>query len=245
MYSSTKGVTSVCANLMIERGLLDPDATVASVWPEFAAERQGTITVGHVLSHQAGLPYIDRDLTLEDTLAWHPAADALAAQAPIWEPGTTHGYHMRTFGWLVGELVRVAPIRQHRTIGRWFRDEIGEPLGLDFWIGLPEALEPRVARLVPPTTDLREALKAFGDDLLARARVLESRRALQLRRHVEHPRIARRRAAVVERHRQRTRTRAPVRGVHRRGRRRLWRASCATTRCSRRPPSGHAARTRC
>ncbi len=165
VFSSTKGVTSVCANLMIERGLLDPDATVASVWPEFAQNGKGAITIGNVLSHQAGLPYIDRDLTLEDALAWHPAADALAAQAPIWEPGTTHGYHMRTFGWLVGELARRAD-PQHRTIGRWFRDEIGEPLALDFWIGLPEPLEPRVARLIPPTTDLREVLKAFGDELL-------------------------------------------------------------------------------
>jgi CubicO group peptidase (beta-lactamase class C family) len=165
VFSSTKGVTSVCANLMIERGLLDPDATVASIWPEFAQSGKEAITIGHVLSHQAGLPYIDRDLTLEDALAWHPATDALAAQAPIWEPGTAHGYHMRTFGWLVGELARRAD-PQHRTIGRWFRDEIGEPLALDFWIGLPEPLEPRVARLVPPPTDLREVLKAFGDDLL-------------------------------------------------------------------------------
>jgi CubicO group peptidase (beta-lactamase class C family) len=72
---------------------------------------------------------------------------------------------MRTFGWLVGELVRRAD-PQHRTLGRWFRDEIADPLALDFWIGLPESLEPRVARLVPPKADLRAALQAFGDDLL-------------------------------------------------------------------------------
>jgi CubicO group peptidase (beta-lactamase class C family) len=165
VYSSTKGVTSVCANVMIERGLLEPDGRVATIWPEFARNGKDVVTVGQVLSHQAGLPYVDQTLTLDEALQWEPPVAALAAQAPIWEPGTAHGYHMRTFGWLVGELVRRAD-PQHRTIGRWFREEIAEPLGLDFWIGLPEALEPRLARLVPPKTDLREALRAFGDDLL-------------------------------------------------------------------------------
>jgi CubicO group peptidase (beta-lactamase class C family) len=165
VYSSTKGVTSIVANAMIERGLLDPDGPVAAVWPEFAQRGKDTITVAQVLSHQAGLPYIDQTLTLDEALQWEPPTAALAAQAPIWEPGSTHGYHMRTFGWLVGELARRAD-PQHRSIGMWFRDEIAEPLGLDFWIGLPEELEPRVATLVPPKIDLREALRAFGDDLL-------------------------------------------------------------------------------
>jgi CubicO group peptidase (beta-lactamase class C family) len=88
---------------------------------------------------------------------------ALAAQAPIWPPGTRHGYHMRTFGWLVGELVRRV---DGRTIGTFWRDEIAEPLGLDFWIGLPENIEPRVAHLVPPKDDLGALLKQFGPDLL-------------------------------------------------------------------------------
>jgi CubicO group peptidase (beta-lactamase class C family) len=165
VYSSTKGVTSVCVNLAIERGLLDPEATVASVWPEFAANGKAGITIGQAVSHQAGLPYIEGDVSLEDALSWEPMVTALASQAPIWEPGSTHGYHMRTFGWLAGELVRRADPR-HRTIGMYFREEIADPLGLDFWIGLPEELEPRVARLVPPATDLREVLSAFGDDLL-------------------------------------------------------------------------------
>jgi CubicO group peptidase (beta-lactamase class C family) len=91
--------------------------------------------------------------------------DALAAQQPIWPPGTQHGYHMRTYGWLVGELVRRAD-PENRTIGSYLRDEIAGPLDADFFVGLPEALEPRVARLVPPKHDLRAALAAFGDDLL-------------------------------------------------------------------------------
>src|ERR1700687_3431010 len=78
VYSATKGVTSICANLLIERGLLDPEAAVATLWPEFAANGKDTITVGEVMSHQAGLPYVEGDFTLEDSLAWTPMVDALA-----------------------------------------------------------------------------------------------------------------------------------------------------------------------
>jgi CubicO group peptidase (beta-lactamase class C family) len=165
VYSATKGVTAVGANLLIQRGKLDPEAPVATLWPEFAANGKDAITVGQVLSHQAGLPYVEGDYTLEESLSWTPIVDALAAQAPIWEPGTKHGYHMRTFGWLVGEIIRRADA-QHRTAGTFWRDEIADALGIDFWIGLPEVLESRVAQLVPPRTDLREVLRAFGDDLL-------------------------------------------------------------------------------
>ena len=109
------------------------------------------------MSHQAGLPLVEGDFTLDEALAWDPMVRALAAQEPIWEPGTQHGYHMRTFGWLVGELVRRV---DGRTIGTFLRDEIAEPLGLDFWIGLPEEIEPRVARLVPPEGRSRRAARS-------------------------------------------------------------------------------------
>lgn len=163
VFSSTKGVTAIGANLAIERGLLDPDAPVARYWPEFAAAGKGHITVRQVLSHQAGVPLVDGDFTLDEALAWDPVVEALAAQPPIWEPGTRHGYHMRTYGWLVGELLRrttgVSP-------GTFLRTEVTEPLGVDFWVGLPEREEPRVARLVPPANSLKEALEPFGDSLL-------------------------------------------------------------------------------
>jgi CubicO group peptidase (beta-lactamase class C family) len=165
VYSATKGVTAVGANLLIQRGELDPEAPVATLWPEFAANGKDAITVGQLLAHQAGLPYVEGDYTLEETLSWTPIVDALALQAPIWEPGTKHGYHMRTFGWLVGEIIRRAD-PQHRTAGTFWREEIAGALGIDFWIGLPQGLESRVAQLVPPRTDLREVLRAFGDDLL-------------------------------------------------------------------------------
>jgi CubicO group peptidase (beta-lactamase class C family) len=165
VFSSTKGVTSICVNAMFERGLLDPDAPVAAVWPEFAANGKADITVAQALSHQAGLPYVEGDLTLEESLAWDPVVTRLAQQAPIWEPGTQHGYHMRTFGWLAGELMRRADPR-HRSAGQWFHDEIAAPLQLEFWIGLPEALELRVEPVIPPQSDLRAALASLGDDLL-------------------------------------------------------------------------------
>jgi len=163
VYSATKGVTSVCANRLIERGALDPAAPVARYWPEFAANGKAEITVAQVLSHQAGLPLVEGDFSLDECLAWDPMVEALAAQAPIWDPGTQHGYHMRTFGWLVGELVRRVT---GGSIGAYLRDEIAAPLGLDFWIGLPEEIEPRVARLVPPKDDLGALLKQLGGDLL-------------------------------------------------------------------------------
>jgi CubicO group peptidase (beta-lactamase class C family) len=165
VFSATKGVTATCANLLMQRGQLDPDATVASIWPEFGANGKEGITVAQVMSHQAGLPYVEGDFTFEETLAWQPMVDALAAQRPIWEPGTKHGYHMRTYGWLVGEIIRRADPEQ-RTTGTIVRADIADDLDVDFWVGLPEELEPRVARVVPPKADLRKALAAFGDDLL-------------------------------------------------------------------------------
>ena len=163
VFSSTKGVTAIGANLAIERGLLDPDATVASYWPEFAAAGKEAITVRQVLSHQAGLPLVEGDFTLDEALSWDPVVTALAAQAPEWEPGTQHGYHMRTYGWLVGELLRRTT---GRSPGTFLREEVTGPLGVDFWVGLPASEEPRVATLMPPATSLKEALAGFGDSLL-------------------------------------------------------------------------------
>ena len=163
VFSSTKGVTAMGANLAIERGLIDPDATMASYWPEFAAAGKDSITVRQVLSHQAGLPLVEDDVSLEEALAWEPVVSALAAQSTLWEAGTQHGYHMRTFGWLVGELLRRTT---GRTPGTFLREEVTRPLDVDFWVGLPEELEPRVATLIPPSRSLKEVLAPLGDSLL-------------------------------------------------------------------------------
>lgn len=145
LRSVTKGLTAAAALHLAERGLLDLDAPVASYWPEFAAEGKGRLPVHWLLSHRAGLPALDVPLRLEDVLTWEPAAAAVAAQAPAWEPGTAHGYHPYTFGWLVGEVIRRV---SGRTVGQYFAEEIARPLGLDLWIGLPSGAAPRVGRLV-------------------------------------------------------------------------------------------------
>ncbi|QIS13049.1 serine hydrolase domain-containing protein [Nocardia arthritidis] len=145
VYSATKGVTSTVAHLLAQRGEIDLDAPVAKYWPEFAAAGKADIPVRWLLTHQAGLAALDRPVPLADALAWQPMADALAAQAPNWTPGTAHGYHGRTFGWLVGEVIRRAT---GRTVGRILAEEIAGPLGVEFFIGLPESERRRVSRLV-------------------------------------------------------------------------------------------------
>ena len=98
-----------------------------------------------LLSHKAGLPTVDAKLTAEEVFAWEPIIHALEVQAPYWEPGTAHGYHAITYGYLVGEVVRRI---SGKSLGTFSHDEIAEPLDLEFWIGLPEEQEHRVAPLV-------------------------------------------------------------------------------------------------
>jgi CubicO group peptidase (beta-lactamase class C family) len=144
VFSTTKGATAICAHLLAQAGALDLEAPVAEYWPEFAAEGKGDIPVRWLLSHRSGLPTVDAHLTPAEVCRWQPIVEALAAQRPYWEPGTAHGYHALTYGWLVGEVVKRV---DGRSIGRYFADEVAKPLGLDFFIGLPESEEPRVSRL--------------------------------------------------------------------------------------------------
>jgi CubicO group peptidase (beta-lactamase class C family) len=145
VFSTTKGATAICAHQLAQDGRLDIEAPVVEYWPEFGGAGKGSIPVDYLLSHRAGLPWVDEELTLEDALAWEPMVHALERQAPVWEPGREHGYHAITFGYLVGEVIRRIG---GRSIGTYFRDEVAAPLGLDFYIGLPEELEPRVGRLI-------------------------------------------------------------------------------------------------
>ncbi|MEO3888559.1 serine hydrolase domain-containing protein [Nonomuraea sp. B5E05] len=175
VYSTTKAITAACALLLAQRGELDLDAPVARYWPEFAARGKDRVPVRWLLTHQAGLPAIDQPITPAEAIAWEPMVEALAAQRPFWEPGTEHGYHGLTYGWLVGEVVRRV---SGRTIGAFLAEEIAGPLGLDLWIGLPESELPRVSRIVtsvPASADLagvdldalpepvREMMRAFTD----------------------------------------------------------------------------------
>ena len=144
VFSSTKGATALCANLLAQRGELDVDAPVASYWPEFAQGGKGDIPVRWLLCHKGGLAYVDSPLELHDLLAWDPAVEALAAMSPLWEPGTAHGYHAVTYGWLVGEVIRRIT---GKSLGTYFAEEVAGPLGLEFWIGLPVEQQARVAPL--------------------------------------------------------------------------------------------------
>ena len=163
VFSCTKGVTAVAANQLIEEGRLDPDAPVAEYWPEFAAAGKSTIPVAWVLSHRAGLAAIDAtDLTLDDIAAWDPVIDAIAAQEPNWEPGTKHGYHARTYGWMTGELIRrVTGLMP----GEYVAEHIAGPLSIDFLIGVPAAEDHRVATLYPPHYD-DPAVERLADEIL-------------------------------------------------------------------------------
>jgi CubicO group peptidase (beta-lactamase class C family) len=150
-YSTTKGMTAICAHQLVERGLLDLDAPVAQYWPEFAQADKGRIPVRWLLSHQAGLPAIRKPLPADAIFDWTAITSALAEQAPWWEPGTRHGYHALTFGHLVGEVIRRV---SGKSVGAHFREHVAGPLGADFHIGLDAADDARVAEmigsLVPP-----------------------------------------------------------------------------------------------
>ncbi len=145
VFSTTKAFTAVCANVLAQEGVLDLDAPVREVWPSFTADGRGEMPISHLLSHKAGLPWVDTEMSAEEAFAWDPVIEALEVQPLAWEPGTAHGYHAVTYGWLVGEVVRRAT---GENVGTYLRKAVADPLGLDLWIGLPEDQEHRVAPLV-------------------------------------------------------------------------------------------------
>lgn len=149
--SASKGPAASVLHLLHQRGQLDLDAPVSAYWPEFKAHGKERVLVRHFLAHRAGLPAPDAPLTPAQAVDGVSGPAALAAQAPLWTPGTAHGYHAHTFGWLVGELVLRAT---GRTLGRWFAEQVARPLGLDLCFGLPHlpGIEGRVAPLVQVPT---------------------------------------------------------------------------------------------
>ena len=142
MFSVGKGLVAVCAARLAGPGRLDVDAAVASCWPEFGAAGKGAVTIRQLLSHQAGLPAVRRRLPPGSMLDWQAMTAALAAQEPWWQPGTGHGYHVNTFGFLIGEVIRRLA---GRTVGTLLRQEVAGPLGADVHIGLPASQHWRVA----------------------------------------------------------------------------------------------------
>jgi CubicO group peptidase (beta-lactamase class C family) len=160
--STTKGLAAMTVAVANSRGWIDYDAPVAEYWPEFAQNGKGAITVRQLLSHEAGLVWIDQALRVEDLRDLDRVSRVLARQKPAWEPGTRHGYHAMTIGLYMQELIRhVDPA--HRTLGRFFHEEIAEPLQIEFYIGLPpEIPNERLAelRLFTPMRAMRALRKA-------------------------------------------------------------------------------------
>lgn len=144
--SATKGVAAAALLLLHQRGELDLDAPVGEYWPQYKAAGKERTLVRHLLAHRAGVPVLDRPLTPEEAADPDLGAAAVAAQAPVWEPGTDHGYHAQTYSWLTGELIRRIT---GRPVGACIAEEIARPAGAELWLGLPEAEQARVGRVGP------------------------------------------------------------------------------------------------
>jgi CubicO group peptidase (beta-lactamase class C family) len=160
VFSVGKGLIAACAAQLIGRRRLDPDAPVARYWPEFAGGGKAGVPVRYLFTHQVGLPYLDRKLTREEVLEGARIVEVLEQEVPVWEPGTAHGYHALTYGWLTGALIAKATGSR---LGEVFQAEIAKPLGLDFHIGLPAEDIPRVAPLVDMPPPDPNALDSITD----------------------------------------------------------------------------------
>jgi len=153
VFSTTKGLTAITAHRMVDQGLIDLDAPVARYWPEFGRAGKERIPVRWLLSHRAGLAAVRKPLPENACYDWATMTAALAEQEPWWEPGTKHGYHAITYGWLIGEVMRRV---SGKSPGAYFRDEIARPLGIDCHIGLAASEDERCGQMIqspPPPPD--------------------------------------------------------------------------------------------
>jgi CubicO group peptidase (beta-lactamase class C family) len=159
-WSMTKGLVATCLHLLVDRGQAEYDAPIATYWPEFAAHGKGSATLRHALIHAAGVPQMPDGVTPEMMTDWEAMCAAIAGHAPLWTPGSTIAYHAWTFGWIIGEIVRRI---DGRPLAQFAREELCQPLGIEtFYLGIPDAAEPRVARLRQHSSSL-EATLQFSD----------------------------------------------------------------------------------
>jgi len=150
IFSCSKGVLAICVYRLRQEGRLDLDIPIATYWPGFGRNGKAAITLRDAMSHRAGIPCVDVDLTLEDVLSWHPVISAIEAQEPLSQPQAGHLYHPMTYGWLVGEVIRrVSGLMP----GQYLREAIANPRGLETWIGLPEDARASVAWMEAPLPD--------------------------------------------------------------------------------------------
>lgn len=158
--SSTKGLTALCAHILVERGLLDLDVPVARYWPEFARAGKELLPVRWLLSHRAGLPAVRRHMPTATLFDWKLFTSELAESEPWWEPGTRHGYHSRTFGYLVGEVIRRV---SGKTVGEFLQTHVAGPLNAAVYIGLPAAQDARAAEVLSPPPLISARMKQFAN----------------------------------------------------------------------------------
>jgi CubicO group peptidase (beta-lactamase class C family) len=164
VFSTTKGLTAICAHRLVDQGRLDLDAPVARYWPEFARAGKSEIPVRQLLNHRAGLPALRKKLSDDSCYDWSAMTTALAAEEPWWAPGTKHGYHALTMGWLVGEVIRRVT---GKSVGHYFCAEIAAPLGLDCHIGLGAQDDSRCGQMIqspPPPPDQVNLFKYAQDN---------------------------------------------------------------------------------
>jgi CubicO group peptidase (beta-lactamase class C family) len=154
VFSSTKGLLAICLHQLVDQGRLDLESPVSRHWPKFAEAGKAELPVKFLLSHRAGLPAIRQPLPREALFDWNQMCEALAEQEPWWEPGTKHGYHAMTFGFLVGEVLRRISGERPRD---YLRDRLAGPLGVDCQIGLAAEDEGRVAEMIPAPSPLPDA----------------------------------------------------------------------------------------
>ncbi len=147
VFSTTKIMATLCVHILADRGMIDYDAPVAKYWPEFAQSGKEHVLVRHILSHTSGVATYPEQVTIDDLFDWNKMTHLVERQTPLWTPGERLGYHMTTYSFLTGELVRRI---SGKSIGTFFREEIAKPLGADFYIGTPEEDYPRLAEMIPP-----------------------------------------------------------------------------------------------
>ena len=151
-FSSTKAALALCAHMLIERGELDLKEKVTKYWPEYGKNGKEETTIEMILNHSAGLPALKTEVVEGGFLDWDYMIQLIENEKPFWEPGKETGYHMMTTGWLIGELIRRV---NGKSLGEFFNNELVEPYGLNYWIGLPETEDKRVAEIIPfvPSSD--------------------------------------------------------------------------------------------
>jgi len=158
-FSSTKAALALCAHLLIDRGQLNAKEKVTRYWPEYGKKGKEDTTVEMILNHSAGLPALRTKVREGGFFDWEYMIKLLENEEPFWTPGEETGYHMITTGWLIGELVRRV---SGKSLGQFFNDEVSEPYNLDYWIGLPESEDERVAKVRPFKPSLADKPSGFA-----------------------------------------------------------------------------------